>query len=650
MSEIKQKIECSGVHVSAIYSYPLKSGGPRAHVTAKVFLEGISGDRRAMVVDLEGKAITSRDCPVLLEVSSYLDDDEIFLHCPGRQSIIFDLVKSLSSLVKVNIWGDQVIARAGFEDADAWFSSLLDRDVRFVIMTEDSRRVIAFAPEHSVSFADAAPLLLIGEASLSELNTRRVGAHPVPMQRFRPNIVISGSQPFDEDTWLRIRIGDVEFKALGSWERCAVVSLDPNSPLSKPDPDGLRALSGFRRKEDGKVYFGEGLAPLNVGRVSVGDQVVILERKPRPLFQVPYPKPVQLLDECILGKYSLKQSSSLQLICVDIHEEVSGFKTFSFKDAGGSGFNYRPGQFITISLHDAEHSKRCYTISSSPSRPDILCISVKRQGGPGSNWLHDNLEVGMKLVASQPSGNFHFMARPAKKVAFISAGSGITPMISMLRWISDCYYPVDVAFFYTAKTSVDIPYYDELLRIKKRMGERLRITFNVSSERMTTHTPNFVHGRLKQETLISRCSDIDERAVFTCGPQSFMRDLKQWLSERPGFNSKNFLEEAFGEGEAVAIGASVELFKIKLTRSGVELESTQASSILNLAKAVGVRVPSSCNSGLCGVCKCRVTEGDWGLTSACADPDRSVLTNEEKDNGFVLACTTFPKGSVSIDI
>jgi hypothetical protein len=162
--------------------------------------------------------------------------------------------------------------------AHAWFSRYLGFDCRLVYMDEAAHRPVdpQYAPEgREVSFADGYPLLLTAEASLADLNARLDA--PVPMNRFRPNLVVAGGMAFAEDGWSRVRIGAVPFQVVKPCARCVVTTIDPQTAAQGKEP--LRTLSRFRRRQ-GKVFFGENLIPEQPGIVRVGDPVEVLAWRP----------------------------------------------------------------------------------------------------------------------------------------------------------------------------------------------------------------------------------------------------------------------------------------------------------------------------------------------------------------------------------
>ena len=174
----------------------------------------------------------------------------------------------------VSIWDDNVSATHVSEESDDWFSNFLQRPVKLVFMSETGERSVdtKYADNNEqVAFADAFPYLLISQASLDDLNSRL--STRVPMNRFRPNLVISGTKPFEEDTWSKIKIGEIYFKVAKPSARCIITTIDQQTGLRNKDP--LHTLSTYRTVNN-KILFGQNLIALNEGALKVNDDVEII--------------------------------------------------------------------------------------------------------------------------------------------------------------------------------------------------------------------------------------------------------------------------------------------------------------------------------------------------------------------------------------
>jgi MOSC domain-containing protein len=260
--------------VTEVWIYPVKACHGISLAEAVVELPGLRHDRRWMVVDEAGKGLTQRDHPELARIAVSISADRIQFRCDGCEELELPLGLPLEATVTVTIWGTTVSAASFGSEVDGWFARFLERAVRVVALTESTRRPVdpAFAKNGEiVSFADGYPSLLTAEESLAELNRRL--ANPVPMNRFRPNIVIRGARPFEEDGWQVLRIGSAEFQAAKPCERCIVTTIDQESgQISGKEP--LRTLATFRRR-NGATLFGMNLLVRRPGIVRVGDLVTI---------------------------------------------------------------------------------------------------------------------------------------------------------------------------------------------------------------------------------------------------------------------------------------------------------------------------------------------------------------------------------------
>ncbi|WP_116368094.1 MOSC domain-containing protein [Parahaliea mediterranea] len=272
------------MHLSEIHIYPVKSCGGIALEAVQLDRFGPAGDRRWMVVDEAGGFLSQRQLPAmaLLRVAPR-DDGSLHLQCAGDLGdgghCEVPLPGEAAPLRPVTVWSDTVLARDAGDGAAAWLTGVLGRACRLVYMPPDcERRVDGAYARHgqAVGFADGFPLLLIADASLGELNLRLAadGKPAVPMNRFRPNLVVSGCAPFAEDGWRRLRIGALEFEVAKPCARCAIPSID--QATGQRDPHINRALAAFRRV-GGEILFGQNLLYRAAGALALGDTVTVLE-------------------------------------------------------------------------------------------------------------------------------------------------------------------------------------------------------------------------------------------------------------------------------------------------------------------------------------------------------------------------------------
>ncbi len=263
--------------VTEINIYPIKSTRRIALMETKVSPRGLPWDRRWMLIDSDGKFMTARQHPTLATVETCFTGNALRVSVNDGRPLELPLQPSDSKVISVTVWRDQCDAVPAGEEADAWFSEFLGIPCQLVQMTDDLVRGVdpGFGqPGDEVSFADGFPLLLLCEASLNDLNSRLDEA--VSMRRFRPNLVVDGEQPYAEDNWQRLRVGEVEFAGVKNCSRCVFTTVDPDTGIKHPDKEPLRTLSSYRRRPEGGVYFGQNLIPRSGGIIRVGDAVEIL--------------------------------------------------------------------------------------------------------------------------------------------------------------------------------------------------------------------------------------------------------------------------------------------------------------------------------------------------------------------------------------
>jgi uncharacterized protein YcbX len=275
----------SAVTLTSIHIYPMKA--TRAVDLADALVEpwGLAGDRRWLLVDEDGRFVSQREEPSLARVTvSYGPAaGAISVSVPGRPGRQVAVPAADAELLKVTVWRSVLLAAAAGSAADAWFSAYLGRPVRLVYLDDPNRRAVD--PEFGqdgdvVSFADGYPLLLTSTGSLEELGRWLAGdgEQPVPMTRFRPNVVVTGARPWAEDRWRRIRIGAVSFRVAKPCGRCVVTTTDQVTGERGSQP--LKML-GKRRRFGQQLVFGQNLIPDRLpaqgGLIRAGDQVEILE-------------------------------------------------------------------------------------------------------------------------------------------------------------------------------------------------------------------------------------------------------------------------------------------------------------------------------------------------------------------------------------
>lgn len=259
--------------VQDIFIYPIKSLGGIRLSEAVVEEKGFQYDRRWMLVDEEGVFVSQRDYPQLSLFSVDLGENELIVYQRknNENSIQIPFDEATGPELMVTIWDDQVLAKVVHPEISQWFSEILGLQVNLVVMPENSHRKVdpRYAVNgESVSFADGMPYLLIGQESLNDLNCKL--ENPVPMDRFRPNVVFSGGTPFLEDSLRKVKIGEVDFQIIKPCARCVMTTVDQETGVKGKEP--LKTLSSYRTL-NGKVYFGQNLVALQSGKIRIGDLI-----------------------------------------------------------------------------------------------------------------------------------------------------------------------------------------------------------------------------------------------------------------------------------------------------------------------------------------------------------------------------------------
>ncbi|GGF23967.1 MOSC domain-containing protein [Echinicola rosea] len=265
------------MQVQDIYIYPIKSLGGIRLEKAEMLTKGFRWDRRWMLVDDAGTFMTQRSLPImaLLQVNLTANGLEIYHKQQPHQKISIPFIPETDQFMEVNVWDDVVSGQIVNPEVDQWFSEMLATPCHLVFMPENTTRSIKekyAVNDETVSFADAMPYLLISQASLDDLNQRLEQA--VPMERFRPNIVISGCEAFEEDGWKRLQIGKHLFQVTKPCARCVMTTVDQQTGVKGKEP--LKTLSKYRLR-DKKVLFGQNLIALEKGEVKTGDPVNVVQ-------------------------------------------------------------------------------------------------------------------------------------------------------------------------------------------------------------------------------------------------------------------------------------------------------------------------------------------------------------------------------------
>ncbi|QFT57674.1 3-ketosteroid-9-alpha-hydroxylase reductase subunit [Sulfitobacter sp. THAF37] len=357
------------------------------------------------------------------------------------------------------------------------------------------------------------------------------------------------------------------------------------------------------------------------------------------------------IDMTASGDSGIWQDSE-PLVCCAVVPEAPDTATFSFVSRSGRQFRYEPGQFVTLELPVPGGTIwKTYTISSSPSRPLTLSVTVKAQAGSvGTRWMLDHLQPGMKIKATGPAGIFTLPRNEQKKYLFISAGSGITPSLSMTTYLYDRGTNIDVTFVHCAQRPQNIIARQRLEQMASRVPS-LKLFFIVREDdpyRVWTG----LRGHLNQLMIGLIAGDYLEREVYCCGPESFMDAVREMLIglgydmdryHQESFNAPVKKEEQLPEHDDVVLEEDAKA-SVAFTQSDVTADCHETDTVLAVARGAGIVIPSGCTFGVCGTCKVRKTSGEVHMVH------NGGISEDDIESGYILACCSNPIGAVEIEV
>jgi len=340
------------------------------------------------------------------------------------------------------------------------------------------------------------------------------------------------------------------------------------------------------------------------------------------------------------------------LECCAVVPEAPDVATISFVSPSGAWFRFQPGQFLTLELPvPGGPLWRTYTISSSPSRPLTIAITVKAAPGSiGTRWMLDHLRVGTRIRARGPAGIFTIPMRGDDRYLFISAGTGITPSLSMTNYLYDRGFGQDVVLINCVRRPAEIICRRRLELMASRVPS-IKLHFIVEQEDPYDVWTGY-RGRLNQLMIGLIASDYLEREVYCCGPEPFMQAVRDMLIAL-GFDMDHYHQESFTH--AVETEADAPLLddfvpdesksaEIVFTASGVTAPCSEVETVLVAAKAAGLNIPNGCNFGVCGTCKVQKLAGEVHMVH------NGGISTDDIEAGYILACCSRPTGRIEVAV
>jgi len=329
---------------------------------------------------------------------------------------------------------------------------------------------------------------------------------------------------------------------------------------------------------------------------------------------------------------------------VQITQQTRDSKTLRFAVHGQTKLDALPGQFLTFSfLFDGKKETRCYSICSSPARSGYVEITPKRvNSGCVSVFLNDRASIGMTVEATGPFGRFCLNPADDKNIVLLAAGSGITPMMAMLRYIDDLCLDTQATLLYCVRTGQDIIFQADLDELRKRLKN---FQYHVLLSQPDPEWPG-ARGHINRGFVCTAVPEIKDQVFFLCGPPQFMGAARTILMEL-GVEPERIRQETFGGADAVpkpSLPRSAEgRFIVEFARSGKTGAVLEGQTLLEAAAEAGVEIPSACRQGQCGTCKTRLLDGQVRMTA------EHGLDSESKARGFVLTCVGHAEGNVRLD-
>jgi ferredoxin-NADP reductase len=356
------------------------------------------------------------------------------------------------------------------------------------------------------------------------------------------------------------------------------------------------------------------------------------------------PKPVVQSKPSVDVVARSARSTPFILQLVQITQQTPDSKTLRFAVKGESKLDALPGQFLTFwFLFEGRKETRCYSICSPPTRSGYVEITPKRvKDGCVSVFLNDRASVGMTVEATGPFGQFYLAPAKDKKVVLLAAGSGITPMIAMLRYIDDLCLDTHARLLYCVRTRSDVMFQREFDELQTRLQN---FRYHVLLSQPDAEWPG-ARGHINRDFIRENVPEMDGRVFFLCGPPPFMQSVQSILTDL-GVQPERIRQETFGgagtEPKSAVTRTAETGFTVEFASSGKSSSLLEGQTLLEAAAEAGVEIPSACRQGQCGTCKKRLLAGDVQMTA------EQGLDPESKAHGFVLTCVSHANGNVRLD-
>ncbi len=303
-------------------------------------------------------------------------------------------------------------------------------------------------------------------------------------------------------------------------------------------------------------------------------------------------------------------------------------------------YPYQPGQYALVSIKNTPDIARAYTLSSSPGLSRFVTLTVRRiENGVGSNWLTSEVKPGDQIWLSDPMGEFTCTKIVSNHYLLAAGGCGVTPIMSMTRWLLNNRPEVNITVLYSVHAPKDVIFKREWEQLRHQFPQlKLFINASVDAEE------GFLSGRVNRDMLARLVPNIADYTVLTCGPQSYMNDL-QVMTEALGVPPQRFFLEQFHAAAENCLVDNSKQVSLTITNPVPQTFSVPVGmSLLAALEEHKAPVIAACRSGICGSCKTLVRSGDYEVST------QGPLTEDEIKRGYVLACSCRLKGNITVDL
>jgi len=350
--------------------------------------------------------------------------------------------------------------------------------------------------------------------------------------------------------------------------------------------------------------------------------------------------------------------ATTSLVLVKRELETHDSMSFTFAAADQTLFDFKPGQFVTLAVEiDGKTHYRAYSISSVPQQKQLRLTIKRVPDGLVSNWLADNLSIGDSLSALNIAGQFNSSdCKHKAKLLLVSAGCGITPVMSIAKTLLAQDSDADIEFLHCARDKDNVIFHEEMqtliaqhrnFKVQLLLENSDGFTQFSADEASNRNALSHQTGMVSSDVIQQLYPDLNDRTIFLCGPVGFMQAVEN-IAQESDFDMANFFQESFTPAadnkhqDTISSSASTESVMLYVPDFAVEKKVVQGSSLLELLENNGVPIIGACRAGVCGSCKCKVTKGEVKTSSS------ETLTAAEIEQGFVLACSSTVEEDVTV--